>query len=117
MQGAPLLAATADDACNVKVSDEDAYLSRYTTIKAYHKAVKELNKFGSVGKEKRKEKKEHSQLHAPKRAQPTAGKKRKNKIAAGSERIWTNHAACKIVFQPVSSGTAAPLHEERLIAV
>ena len=47
------LTTTADDACNVKVSNEDACLFRCMTIKANHKALKELSKFGSVPKKKK----------------------------------------------------------------
>ena len=68
-------AATADDACNVKVSDEDGYLSRCMTIKADHKAVKELSKFGSV------ENKSTANCRQQKKAQPRAGKKRKEQRA------------------------------------
>ena len=44
-------AATADDVSNVKVSDEDAYLSRSMTIKANNKAVKERNCINRVASE------------------------------------------------------------------
>ena len=68
MQGAVPLAPTADDSGNVKVSDEDCFLSRNVTMKANNKIVKELSEFGSVEKQqsqqqaKRKRKRENSDL-------------------------------------------------------
>ena len=41
------LAATAVDASNVKVSDENAYLSRNVTIEANNKIVRKPSEFGS----------------------------------------------------------------------
>ena len=66
------LTCTAVDASNVKVSDDDVYLSRNMTFEANNRIVKELSELGSVETK-------HSQLQAKKRggAQPTAVKKKK----------------------------------------
>ena len=47
MHGAVPLAATVEDSGNVKVLDEDGYLSRNMTTKAYNMVVKELSEFGA----------------------------------------------------------------------
>ena len=61
------LAATTDDSGNVKVSDEDGFLSHNVTIEANNRIVKEVSEFGSViEKEPRQQqaKKEHGQQQA-----------------------------------------------------
>ena len=85
----------------MKVSDEDAYLSRNMTIKANDKIVKEQSESGSTGNGRPKQKE----------VQPTAGKKKR------TERNRINHVTREIVFQPLLPDPGAPLYEERMIAV
>ena len=54
VQGAVPLAATADDAYFVKLSDEDVYLFPNMTIKANSNTAKDLSELGSLKREKKR---------------------------------------------------------------
>ena len=93
-QGAVPLAATAVDVSNVKVSDEDAYLSRNMKFKTNNRIVKELtdsDHFSKITQPTAGPKKEHSEWQAKKhqnRAKLEQSCRQEGWVSACVSRHW-----------------------------
>ena len=94
VQDAVPLAATADESGNVKVSEEDGFLSRNVTIKANNRIAKERSEFGAVKKtQPTAGKKKGTAKSRQKKTLPTAGKK-KRKRKRKKIRAFLDQSCC-----------------------